>query len=221
MRMRDLQTGIFNTLAADARLAGVAVSTHGGDFDIAEIKRYAKRTPAVVLALMHSDVTQQGGSPVADCSFVIVVVCEDRAGVSKWDQVIDYADTIARILAKPGQRWGLTEHGVGAPTKVAARNLYSTKLDAEGLALWGVAWRQVIDLAELTDSAVPLQRIHADWDLAPRDNAAPLYPLPGSVRDAEDLIQFGAVQPPDPPDPSAGFAFDFSDGDNSSYIALI
>lgn len=192
MRMLDLRTAVANTLTADSRMvaAGAKVHTHGGFFDLKELLAYgAQGAPAAILAMLMAEGVTQGGQAVAECRFAIVLLCEDKpAPNDRSRQVIDLSDAVLRIVLKTGQRWGLTAHGVGAPTDVRARNLYSRDLDAKGVALWGVEWRQQIDLAESTDLTVPLESINAKWDLAPRDNDAPMIPAVGSVQDAEDEI---------------------------------
>ena len=189
MRARDLLNAIANTLDADTRLAAVEVSIHGGGFTFDELKKYAKRSPAAIVALLKIDAEYTAGATAAYCHFVVVLVTEDRPASEKRDQAIDYSDLLLRIINRSGNRWGLSTQNVGAPLDITARNLYARPLDDQGVAMWAIAWSQQIDLTEETDLAVPLQRINAKWDLSPRDNDAPFIPATGSAQDAENQIE--------------------------------
>ena len=56
MSLRTVRDAILTTLGAEAELATVQVSYHGGMFDFDALARYAKRTPAAVLALPRVDI---------------------------------------------------------------------------------------------------------------------------------------------------------------------
>lgn len=193
MRLSDLRSAIQSTLSADSRISACSKYLHGGDIDLDELKVYARNTPAVILALAGMKGLFQGGERASECMWALFVACEDKGdgagGVyGKIEQTHDYVDAILRILLTFGQRWGLSEEGVGPVQDVVARNLYSRKLDDRGVSLWGVSWKQQIDLADDTNLAVPLTKIVGDWDLYPRDNDADL----GDVIDATDDV-FGNV----------------------------
>lgn len=159
-------------------MSTMSKSLHGGDIDLAELKVYARNTPALILALAGIKGMYQS-ERVAECMWALFVVCEDTGdgagGVyGKIEQTHDYVDALLRVLLAFGQRWGLSDRGVGPVTDVVARNLYSRKIDDRGVALWGLSWTQQIDLADDTDLTVPLNTIHADWDLYPRVDGAVL-----------------------------------------------
>ncbi len=191
MNLYNLETAVYNGLVSDARLAGLKISTHGGEFNFEELKQYAKQTPHAVLSMLRVNHSNQAGTVMAEVLFVITVLTEDKPKPETRDkQVIDWVDALLRVIGMNGQRWGFDAFTT-APKDIAARNLFSRKIDAQNIAMWGIAWKQQVQLVDTADGpGVPLLRIHADWDLAPRDNDAPLIPADGSERDAETLINF-------------------------------
>jgi hypothetical protein len=185
--LTEFRAGIANTLRADPRLAGVTVFEHGGDYDLHEVKRYASRTPAVIVSLVRVECeTDHGGIPLADILTVCMVLTADKKGLNKDISSMDVAHALLNILCRqPLTDWGLND--LGPPNDVKAANCYDKDIDAEGISLWSVSWCQDVELsahAPLTSPEDDLNAIHATYDIAPRDNDAPL----GEVPDAEDEI---------------------------------
>lgn len=171
-----LRTAILTTLAADARMTGVHMSAHGGDFDLEELRRYAKITPAAILAFTQVHAEKEGGLPMAEVQATLTIMTSDRGGSPRDVKALSIVDAVIQILVRhPNQYWGLTE-GIGAPQDVKAANSYSRKLDNEGVAIWHVVWRQAIELQPLLvdETQGDFLLLHANWDLYPRDNDAPI-----------------------------------------------
>lgn len=190
-----LRTAIVTTLAADSRLQGVNIYPHGGDFDLAELKAYGKKSAAVFVAIMHAESAQLGGIPRACASVAMVVLTKDQPTSRRDIAALNVVEALLNILTRaPNQRWGLdASFGLSNVSDVRSDNFYSRKLDNEGVALWGVAFKQTIGLA-YTDSSEAFNTLAANWDLYPRDNDAPIG-VPGdeqpddAVIDAQDLIE--------------------------------
>lgn len=185
--LTEFRHGIAVTLAADPRLAGVTVFEHGGDYDLFEVKRYASRTPAVIVSLVRVECeTDHGGIPLADVLVCCMVLTSDKKGLTKDVSSMDVVHSMLNILCRqPLSDWGLPD--LGPPNDVKAANCYTKDIDAEGIALWAVSWCQDVELspfAPLVSPADDLDAIHATYDITPRDNDAPL----GEVPDAEDEI---------------------------------
>lgn len=181
----NFRTAIVQTLSSSPRLEGVNVYTHGSNFDFHELKEYAKKAPAVFVAIERLMVEQQGGLPVAFVGVTAVVLAKDAAGIKRDAKALIIVQALLNELARfPNQFWGLSF--VSVPQRVGAENLYSRRLDDEGVALWAVAWSQDVQLDDLPagDGLDDFALLSAKWDLAPRDNDAPL----GEVTEAEDLI---------------------------------
>ncbi len=132
--------------------AGLSIETHGGTFDLAEVKRFATLAPAVRVAIVgagrasrHSD-----GRWKVPVRFAAVVVTRDTADATKVRR-----DAAALLLASAielaiaSNRFGL--EGVFQPEDVEARSEYSGPLDTLGVALWQVTWTSAALIGEPND----------------------------------------------------------------------
>lgn len=192
----DLRTAIATTLAADPRMTGVNIYVHGGDFDFHELIAYGRKPPAAILSIMQAKPTLEGGLPVCHVGCRLVLIAKTVPGVQRDVVVLRMVDSVLQILIRfPNQHWG-REDEIQSPQDVDSMNLYDKKFDPEGIAIWGVSWRQAIELKptdEALDAEVPFDTFHANWDLAPRDSDAPIGtpedPQPDdAVIDAEDQV---------------------------------
>lgn len=187
------RTAIASTLAADSRFAGVKIYTHGGDFDRFELKRYAKQTPAIVIAILKADaISSEGGVPICDVMVSAMVLTQDKPALPKDVGALVVVDLLLNILCRfPSQVWGLTN--ARAVKDARAMNCYTKEIDQEGVAIWAVAWRQGVELIPTVLATDAFEQFHANWDLTPRDNDAPIStasnPQPAdAVREAEDDV---------------------------------
>jgi hypothetical protein len=177
----SLRDGVAAALAADARLTGVNVSIHGGNFTDVELKDYGKKAPHLVVSLLDTPIETRGGAPVATANMVIVVIENDRKGpaADRHTRALSLADATLRALV----RLVLTVPDTTFPKNVRAHNLYSPAWDRNGLASWAITWQQDVKLSE----SVPVwdgifATLDTQYDLNPRDNGADL----GDVIEAED-----------------------------------
>lgn len=188
------RAGICTTLAADERLTGVQIYSHPGGFDLAEIKAYAKKTPAILVSIQKVDAENKGGEAWGSVAVSLVVFTMDRANSPRDVRALQIVEALMNILRRsPNQYWGLSDtFGLKSPTDAHAENLYSRKLDDEGVALWGVVFHQDIEMT-FVPVGDDFESLAVKWDLAPRSNDAPIGtpadPQPtGAVIDAQDLL---------------------------------
>lgn len=191
-----LRSAILTTLAADPRMAGTNLYSHGGDFDFNELLAYGRKTPAAILSIMQARAHLEGGLPTCNVGCRLALIAKDTPGVKRDVKVLRMVDAVLNILVRfPNQRWGL-EDEVQNPQDVDSMNLYNKKFDPEGIAIWGVSWRQAIELKptdEALEEELPFETFAAKWDLYPRANDAPIGtpadPQPDdAVIDAEDSV---------------------------------
>lgn len=144
---------LLDAIATDLRaLLGdraAVVEVHAGRFSAAELRRYAGRAPAVLVACLRVSELDQAGAErqSAALSLAAFVVAADRDGTPRAAVALDLA---GRVLAALSLRaWpGIPERDqrVIDPTTAAAENLYAAELDTQGIALWAVSWRQTFTL---------------------------------------------------------------------------
>ena len=136
-----LRSAIVASLAAKLG-DGVNVDEHGGTFDLAEVKRFATKAPAVRVAIVGVGKASRfsDGRLRVPVRFAAVVFTRDAAtGGDKIPR-----DTAALLLATAvelavaGNRFGL--EGVFQPTDLEGRSEYSGPVDTLGVALWQVTW---------------------------------------------------------------------------------
>ena len=122
--------------------ASVDVDSHGGTFDLEEVKRFATKAPAVRVAIVGVG----RGSRYADgrwrlpVRFSAVVFTRDSAtggGVSPRDSAALLLASAVE-LAIASNRFGLAD--AFQPEDVEARSEYSGRVDTLGVALWQVTW---------------------------------------------------------------------------------
>lgn len=161
-------------------ISGVHVYAHGGTFDRTQIERYAREAPALVVSLLRFDADLEGGSTMAKVYWGVVgFTRSEKPGDPRDRTVIDLAEAATQVLL-------VTFAGMSPrsrPRGIEARNLFGVEVDRIGIAMWGLEWQQILELDQV-DTSAPFTRLHADWDLSPRDNAAPL----GQVLEASDDV---------------------------------
>lgn len=126
---------------------------HAGRFDLAELKSFATRAPAVRVALLGLGREAEGGGPTweYEARLAAFVVVTDRPGLPRHEAAIAITQRLVTLIG--AARWG---QPVGQAKGVAADNLYSSGLREQGVALWGVTWIQSVQLYPTPASAAPL-----------------------------------------------------------------
>jgi hypothetical protein len=133
--------------------AGVKVESHGGSFDLAELKRYAQKAPAVAVAIVGVGRASRftDGRWKLPVHFSAVAITVDRAGeAGKIGRDVAGLALVGAIeLSLASNRFGL--EGVMQPEDVQGRNEYSGPLDQLGIALWQVTWTSCVLLGSEYD----------------------------------------------------------------------
>ncbi|MGO4872747.1 MAG: hypothetical protein ACLPGW_19445 [Roseiarcus sp.] len=137
-----LRGGVVASLQAKLG-ASVDVDSHGGTFDLAEIKRFATLAPAVRVAIVGAGRASRfaDGRWRVPVRFAAVIVTRDAAPTGAQKVPRDAAALLlasAIELAIASNRFGF--EGVNQPEDVEARSEYSGPLDNLGVALWQVTW---------------------------------------------------------------------------------
>jgi hypothetical protein len=182
--LATLLTDVVNGLRADARLAGARVYPHGGEFTYAELKQYAVQAPCVVVSALRTEVEYQDGAPAASVTFGLVCVAKDETTARRVGGVLVLVDAVQRALIYSVTD-AVTVDGISAPQHMVGRNLYTTQLDREGIAMWALGWVYTVDLQDDITDLGAFETLHATWDIYPRDNDADL----GDVPEAEDDLE--------------------------------
>lgn len=179
MSLLSLRDAIASTLRQS--INGFAeVDTHGGRFDIDEIKRWAKKTPCCIVGpLGVNDFKYEGGQMVAMMEWGAFIIAKDQKDLTRHDLALVLLESMIYMI-NPTQRF--KDDAAHAPESILASNLYNGTLDSQGLSLWAVTWVQgydvrVFDPGELDD----FLRYRATMNLNP-DNASTPRP-----QDAVDL----------------------------------
>ncbi|MCJ8285105.1 hypothetical protein [Halomonas sp.] len=135
------------TTIAQALGSHVTVEAHGGRFDRAELARYSKRAPAVLVAAMGMPRVEDRPRARPMVQFAAFVMCRDAPGASRDTQALTLAEALVRLV--PGNVWG--QDNVQRPEQLSAENLYSGEIDRLGIAMWAVSWRQIVNLSTQRD----------------------------------------------------------------------
>lgn len=184
--LRDAIVAAFRAeTGVGERFNGIKIASHGGEFDTEkEVDRWAANAPAILIAVLKADVENLGGEPHAHCVLGAFCITKDKPAVMRDAGALVLISNVMHYLKQSAApRWsGVETQGL---KNVIARNLYHTKFDEKGLAIWGVFFEQAVKLdapivVELPDANL----VHVDYDIYPRDNGAPL----GEVPDAADDI---------------------------------
>ncbi len=151
----DLRDAVVAAIAA-AMPAGVVVEAHGGTFDEAEIKRYATRAPAVLVADLgfRHEQRWQDGRWLVPVRFAAVIVTRDTiaagAKAPRDAAAQNLAAAVSLVIA--GNRFGI--EGVFQPAGVDGRNEYSGTVDKTGVAMWQVTWTSAMLLGAPAGEAI-------------------------------------------------------------------
>lgn len=170
------------------QLQGLGVSVHGGTFTQQELERYSKRAPHAVLTLLGFESQFESGITQAEAQWGLMLFTKQEPGVRRDASCIALAEAITQTIM---EQWPAAEDAeqVSRPTDVQARNVYSTPLDAIGIAMWSLEWKQLLDLTVPVEVA-EWYRLNVKYDVQPRTDGTEIHEQP----EAEDDI---AVVGPD------------------------
>lgn len=151
-------------LAADAIRAAAPglrdCGPHAGRFDLAELKAFSARAPAVRVALLSVGAEARAGGPQRrwTARLAAFVVTRDAPGL---DRAASAAAIVQRILLlADGARWGVA--AFGPAYGIEAQNLYGAGTRGAGVALWAVQWRQPVAVETGPDAPLGLDLYVSD-----------------------------------------------------------
>lgn len=185
MSLLDLRERVRATLAEQIT-SFAEVRVHAGRFDLDETKRWAVKTPCASVAVLGVRSGEIEGTQVtvnvALGAFVFTSGIKGRVGHD--DLALGLTSDVLRVVVS-GQTWG--DPSASASREVRAENLFSGKVDQQGVSLWAVLWLQPYDI-DLADEATldDFLRYRADWNLAPAD----------AFVDAQDAVDLPAPEDP-------------------------
>ncbi len=178
--LAQLRQAVVDSLKS--KIPNVDIDVHGGTFDLDEVKRYATLAPAIRVAVAGCGKAYRWGDGrwAVPVNFAAVCVAKDKTASDR--SAIVGRDVGALMLATMVElavqknRFGL--EGVRQPENVTARNEYSGKVDAIGLALWQVVWTSEALLGEGVDETIAAiaQMLAIEGDATPADQATQIYP---------------------------------------------
>lgn len=145
MKLKELRQAVIDQIKQDIPKLR-AVDAHPGRFNLEELKRIATKLPAIRVALMSSPQLKQveTGEKEAVVRMAAFVITGDRRGLPKDDAALALVEAL--LVLVPGQRWSMK--GVLDAANVKADNLFSGKVDRQGVAMWAITWEQPIRLGE-------------------------------------------------------------------------
>lgn len=147
----------------------VTVSTHEGAFTEKTLERCARATPAVVVSFQAVEISIEGGVTAADVDTMVTCITKDGAGPSRKRDVLGLI-LVAEVLRLLGTYVSSVVSGHRRGTDFKAVNYYSEKIAKQGCHLWGIAYKQRVDIPEaVVTNLDDLLTTYASWDLAPTD----------------------------------------------------
>lgn len=142
MSLVSLRAAIEDRL--QAAIPQAHASTHRGPFTLADVKRIATRSPALVVACLGMPrASREGVFTVCEAAWGVFVITTDKAGIKRDDLSMTLAESVTALVST--ERWG--GHAMKAASDISSANLYSVALDKEGVALWSVRWRQAVEIS--------------------------------------------------------------------------
>ncbi|RXJ70790.1 hypothetical protein CS022_22475 [Veronia nyctiphanis] len=145
MRLLALRHAIIDTIK-EALPELSAVDAHPGRFNLDELRRIATKLPAVRVAIMAFSkvVPIQTGERQLTVKLAAFVMTSDRRKLPKDESALAIVEALLTLI--PGHRWTLS--AVSGATDAKAENLFSGRVDKQGVAMWAITWQQVITVGE-------------------------------------------------------------------------
>lgn len=117
-----------------------------------EIKKMAVKTPAIRVACLGMPKAEAVGDGEVDrdVAFAAYILTTDKPQLPRDTAALRMVEDL--LLRLPGLRWGQANVHAIAEGAVTGENLYSSKLNGTGVALWAVVWTQKVRMG---DNAYP------------------------------------------------------------------
>lgn len=177
MSLETLRAAVVNTIGA-GMTSTVTCEPHGGRFDVEELKRVSRKTPAVFVAVLGlRDVVERNGDFQATVAWGAFAVAKDNPGLRRDLAAAALVDRLTMIV--PDNTWGLEDECLRRPQGIRGDNLFSASVNKLGVAMWAVTWQQSMVLGQAMDDA-------ALAALDPFETLNIRYPVDDDVDDHED-----------------------------------
>jgi phage gp37-like protein len=156
----------------------VSVISHGGRFDVDQLRRYTTRAPAIVVSCAGvSKIEIEGNERKASLQWAAIIIARNQPANMRDVLALAMLESLLHLIA--GNNWDMND--VHTPTNISATNLFSATSDSLGNAMWALTWNQAIDLPGTFASSLDLfEKLYTKYDLDTTD---------GIDDDAEDMIQ--------------------------------
>lgn len=138
------------------------VDQHAGDFDADAIQRYAKRANALIL-VPNGGTSKRHGGVVHETAVMDIFIMVKGKSVRERERGVDLIyEHLLKLLH--GNAW-TTDECIKQPDKVQSKNLFGSKIDEMGLALWVVRWDQLVEIPYTEDPSTldDFARLYADY----------------------------------------------------------
>jgi hypothetical protein len=178
MSLETLRNGVVETLDT-ATPKNVHCASHGGRFDLQELRRVSSKAPAIYVAsLGFSNLKESSGSYEATVAWGAFIVAKDQRGAKRDQVALAIVDMLSLIV--PDNSWSLDET-LGAPERVQADNLFSALIDKAGVAMWAITWRQHMQLGQaMTENELAALDLFKTFDAR--------FPIKDDAPEAEDRV---------------------------------
>ena len=178
MSMETLRNGVIAKLK-DTMPESVHCDSHGGRFDLNELRRVSSKAPAVYVATLgFSNLKESSGAYEAIVAWGAFVVAKDQPKVKRDQVALAIVDMLSLII--PGNNWGL-DAVLGSPERIQADNLFSALIDKAGVAMWAITWRQHMQLGQsMTEAELATLDIFKTFDAR--------FPITDDAPVAEDQV---------------------------------
>ena len=141
----------------------LTVEPQAGRFNLAELKRFSLRKPAVLVAVLNVPNLEDDNRAEAIAQMAAYIVTSTDRKFTADERALVLAQTILRELSQ------FSDTELDTPTRASWQNLYSDDVGSEGVHLSVVTWRQKVDLVDTADAPdlAAFLTFHADFDLGP------------------------------------------------------
>lgn len=167
----ELRQGVVNDVANNMPglpvIGRVAILPHAGRFTSEELDRIGAKAPCIFISTgMLANVGSDSLGDNAEVAFTAIIVTKDIPKIKRDASSMALANIFAVHLTE--NTWGMDESR-RYPEKINGRNLYASKLDKKGIAMWGFTWSQWMTIGGIADTTDLASFItyHAEHSLVP------------------------------------------------------
>jgi len=167
----ELRQGVIDDIANNmpgvSDIGSVSVLPYAGRFSIEELKRIGTKAPCIFISTVAlANVGNDSMGDHAEIAFAAIIVTKDTPKITRDASSMALANVLAVHLTE--NLWGMDESR-RYPEKISGRNLYATKIDKEGIAMWGFTWSQWMTIGGIADTTDLASFItyHAEHSLVP------------------------------------------------------